>query len=152
MTHSPRKGLLIQPDGHLKTIEVTSFIDIKQAVGGDFDWTSQSDIICYCYEWALYEMPVNPVASAIYRSHNDAFYPLAGPVLVMGRADMAGDETDCPPAVVAEAEQIKARLGPERIAYLAVELDEEQKNALRSQNAKAMDDLAEWLEERRRDR
>lgn len=116
------KGLLIGVDGGTEFWPIDSYIDIRKAVGGDFDWTSQSDIIMYCYEYALYELPVNPVATALYKAHNRTVHPLAGLVLVVGPADVQGDETDVPDAVVAEVKSIREELGKERIRRLAVRL------------------------------
>jgi hypothetical protein len=117
------KGVLIKPDGSHEEWFIDGYEDIKEAVGGDFDWTSQSDIICYCYEWALHQHPVNPVATAIYWAHNGIRSELAGPVLISGAADIEGNETDVPEKVLAEIEDARARLGQDEINRLAVKMD-----------------------------
>jgi hypothetical protein len=116
-------GLLVKVDGSTEMMTVRNSLDIRTLVGGEFDWTSMSDIICYCYEWALYDQVINPVATSIYWAHNGVRTELAGTVLIMGAADAAGDETNVPPRVVEEAAQIKAQLGEEFIAKLAVKAD-----------------------------
>jgi hypothetical protein len=118
------KGLLIKVDGSTELMSVRDSMDIRTLVGGEFDWTGQSDIICYCYEWALFDLTINPVATAIYWAHNGVRTELAGPVLIMGAADMLGDETDVPQRVIEEAGALKERLGgDEGIARLAVKAD-----------------------------
>lgn len=146
MTHPPKKGLLIRTDGTYEYRDITGYQDIIAAVGGDFDWTAQSDIICYCYEWALYERPQNPVATAIFWAHNGPSTPLAGPVLIMGKAGADGDETDVPPSVEVEAERSVKEFG-ENLPLLAVELTEEQKDGFREANAVAYEDIEVWIKE-----
>jgi hypothetical protein len=65
------------------------------------------------------------VATAIYWAHNGIRTELAGPVLIIGAADMEGNETDVPDALFAEVEEVKARLGQEEINRLAVKMDPE---------------------------
>lgn len=134
------KGLLINVDGSTREHPVDTWQDIAGAVGGNFDWTSQTDILFYCYEYALYEQKVNPVATALYHAHNASRDPLAGAVLVVGKADMEGNETDVPDGVIAEVERLKVELQPS-MERLAQPLSDAQKKVFEQRNEQALQQM-----------
>lgn len=103
------RGLLIQVNGDHEFREITGYADIREAVGGNFDWTAPGIANYYCYEYALYERPVNAVATALYWATHGEQAPLSGPVLVLGPVD-GEDETDVPEEIVQSAQKIRDEL------------------------------------------
>ncbi len=116
------KGLLINLDGSTEFREITSYLDIREAVGGDFDWTAPTLVTYYVYKYSLFEMPINPVATVLYGyTHPEAKDPLAGPVLVVG-PPVNEDDTDIPQNIVDLVEGIREKMGQDEINRLAVPL------------------------------
>ena len=108
------KGLLIHHNGSHEFRTITSHLDIRDAVGGDFDWAPPGSVNFYCYEYALFERPLNPVATQLYHQvHPHIREPLNGPVLVLGPVK-GENETDVPAAVVAQVAALSVLFKPGR--------------------------------------
>jgi hypothetical protein len=120
--------LLIAPNGAHEFVDIDSAEDISRVVGGNFDWSAPSALMFYCYEYALYERAINPVATELYHlvdSHAKARGDLlAGDVLVSG-PPVDGDETDIPDEYVRAFHKLRQRMGREAIDLLAVPLPPE---------------------------
>ena len=105
------------------TYPYATHLDIKSAVGGDFDWGEPTTVMFYCYQWANYEQAFNPVATDLYHRTNPSAqrlgHPMHGDVLVMG-PPRDGDDTNVPAWFINLYFRTKKRLGPEEIARLAV--------------------------------
>lgn len=133
------KGLLIQSNGDHEYRDIslgTGADDIRNAVGGNFDWTDTTSCSMYCYEYALYEQPVNPLASLIYwedarrngrkpmrMRSGKASMPLSGSVLVMGPPDGDGYETEVPQWAIDIFSRGKEKFPQEIIDAGAIVLD-----------------------------
>lgn len=140
------KGLLIEPDGTMSFVLIDNFIDIQAAVGGDFDWTSPSSVIYYCYEWSLFEQPRNPLASLLYHeTHPGVSDPLAGTVLVLGPADSSGNDTHVPDAFVQRAHAIYEEKGADWIKAQSKPLSVEAIEELKQRQARAENQMRDAL-------
>jgi hypothetical protein len=121
--------LLISPNGAHEFVDISSAADIAAAVGGDFDWSAPSALMFYCYQFALYERAINPVATELYHQVDQAARErgdrLAGDVLVSG-PPVEGDETDIPDAYVRLFRKLRQRMGRLQIDRLAVPLSADE--------------------------
>lgn len=127
------RGLLIQPNGDYEFREIKDYTDIRAAVGGDFDWTSPGPLTYYCYEYALYERPRNPCATALYAdTHPSTKDVLCGPVLAMG-PPVNEDDTDVPEEYVELFLKIRQDWGPEAITEMATPLTPEEQTFIQMQ-------------------
>lgn len=142
------RGLLIQPDGSHEFREINDHTDIVDAVG-PFDWTDPGPVTYYCYEYALYERPRNPCATALYTdTHPHVDGVLAGPVLVMG-PPVNDDDTDVPQEYVELFERIRDDWGPEEINRMATPLSNEDQFKIHMQSLAATDQATAALQEGR---
>lgn len=121
--------LLIHPDGTHEFVDIASADDINAAVGGDFDWSAPSALMFYCYQFALYERAINPVATELYHQvDHDAMQRgdrLAGDVLVSG-PPVDDEETDIPDVYVRLFHKLRHRMGQLQIDRLAVPLSADE--------------------------
>jgi hypothetical protein len=128
--------LLIAPNGAHEFRDIASADDIKAAVGGDFDWSAPSALMFYCYQYALYERAINPVATELYhfadanaKARGDL---LAGDVLVSG-PPVDDDETDIPEQYVQVFYKIRRTMGRALIDELAVPLPPERVTQMKAE-------------------
>jgi hypothetical protein len=143
-----RRGLVIQPDGSSEIKLIHSYLDIREAVGGDFDWASPGPVNYYCYEYALFERPVNPVATILYRGTHDTTDPMCGAVLVTGPV-RDEDDTDVPEEIVVQVREIRERLGQDHIDAQAVPLTAAEQTAFQMQMIAAQGQATEALQQGR---
>lgn len=130
------RGLLIQPNGDHDFREIGDYTDIQAAVGGNFDFAGPGPVTYYCYEYALFERQVNPVASQLYMDTHHTEDLLAGPVLVMG-PPVDDDDTDVPETFVAQAQGLIDNVGADEIARLAQPLTPAAQLAIHTKMAAA---------------
>ena len=139
------RGLLIHPNGEFEFRGIRDYHDMNDAVGSDnMDWTAPGPVTYYCYGYALYERPLNPVATILYRGTHDTTDPLAGPVLVLGPPKDEND-TDVPNWFVEQAAEVRDRLGQEEIDRMAVPLSDADQEMFRASIAKAQKQASEQL-------
>jgi hypothetical protein len=121
----PNKGLLIHVDGSTECRQIDSYHDIKAAVGGNFDWSAPGPVTFYCYEYALFERPVNIVATGLYKHTHQTTDPMCGDVLVVGPV-VDENDSDVPQWFVEAVAELTANLGPEAIAEAAKPLSSKE--------------------------
>lgn len=139
------KALLIQPDGSHEFREINDYTDIHKAVGGSFDMTAPGPVLYSVYEWSLYERPVNPLATAMYRATHLTEDKLCGPVLVEGPASPQGDGTDVPESFMRTFLRLKKAMAQEEIDAQAVPLSAEEREEIQRQTIVAQAKATEAL-------
>jgi hypothetical protein len=143
------KGLVIQPDGSYEFREIRDHHDMNDAVGSeDMDWTAPGPVTYYCYGQALFESPLNPLASILYRQTHDTTDPLGGPVLVVGPPENEND-TDVPDWFVERFLWAKETTSQEEIDALAVPLSPEEQYEFQMKMVAAQGQMRKALAEGR---
>jgi len=115
------KRLIIHPNG-THEVRDTVFSDIYTAVGSDnIDWSAPGPVTYYCYGYANYERPRNPVATALYQMTHNTTDPLCGTVVVEGPPE-DDEATDVPKWFIESFLTTRDTMGQEEIDRLAVPL------------------------------
>ncbi len=139
------QGMIIDVDGSTKMRTIEGAPDIREAVGGDFDWTSPGVLNYYCYEYALYERPFNVIATKLYQETHHTTDVLCGPVLVTGPV-VNEDDTDTPREWINKARQLRQDIGQDEIDRQAVPLPAEEQLRIMTQAQIAQDTATAALE------
>ena len=102
-------AILIKPTGEVARVSLSDLGDFQAAVGGDIEAVPLPEIDMILNENGLdLDLPVNPVATRLAKEElakdgralitQDGW--VLGPVLLVGKPDEFGDETDCPPLAI----------------------------------------------------
>jgi hypothetical protein len=128
-----KRGLVIQPHGDYEFVDITGLADMNAAVGStDMDWSAPGPVTYYCYGQALFESPINPLATIMYHRTHDTQDPLAGPVLVLGGPENEND-TDVPDWFISDFLKAKKDIPQTTVDELAVPMTPQKQLELQMQ-------------------